>query len=106
MPTKGLTDGPAATREGKRPKLSPLLLPFSLVFFTLCGHPGRGTLNMATASLRRGGFFDAETVRKANAELKNIESKYKKDVAVETFGIRDRIALARGGKPPVGLALE
>src|SRR6185295_17814063 len=39
----GLTDGPAATREGKRPKLSPLLLPFSLVFFTLAASRTRNT---------------------------------------------------------------
>ena len=32
-----------------------------------------------------GKFFDAETITKANAMIKRIEEKYKKDVVVETF---------------------
>src|SRR5258708_5411656 len=32
-----------------------------------------------------GKFFQPETVKKANAVIKRIEDKYKKDVVVETF---------------------
>src|SRR5271155_5871466 len=32
-----------------------------------------------------GKFFDTQTVDKANALIKKIEAKYKKDVAVDTF---------------------
>jgi uncharacterized membrane protein YgcG len=40
-----------------------------------------------------GKFFDAQTVAKANTLIKKIEDKYKKDVAVVTFGeISDEVA--------------
>jgi TPM domain len=40
-----------------------------------------------------GKFFDTQTVAKANALIKKIEEKYKKDVAVETYGeISDEVA--------------
>jgi TPM domain len=40
-----------------------------------------------------GKFFDAQTITQANAFIKKIEAKFKKDVAVDTFGeISDEIS--------------
>ena len=34
-----------------------------------------------------GKFFDAETVKKADAQIKRIQDKYKRDVLVETYDV-------------------